>query len=194
MIGRAHPRGYMSERNDIRRWPIMTTIFVGLALIAAAILLDNGGKRQDIWPSVLLEVGASVGLVGILFLVERSFLRAVKASNQATVERVADLVEAANAPTSPDRLTIDVLPTATDRGQQPKILIRITDPNGDYTTQWSVTLRSPSGITQTAAATWPGADRVFRARFPTNEPRSGRWSGVAIRNGTEKHEFSAMLP
>lgn len=103
-------------------------------------------------------------------------------------------VEAASAPASPDSLTIDVLPTATDRGQQPKILVRITDPTGDYTTRWSITLRSPSGITHTAAATWPGAGRVFRARFPMNEPRSGRWSGVAIRNGTEQHEFSATLP
>ena len=184
----------MSERNEIRKWPIMVTVFAGLALIAAAILLDNGGRRQDIWPSVLLEVGGSVGLVGILFLVERSFLRAVKASNQATLERVADIVEAATPLMSPDRLTIDVLPTATDRGQQPKILIRITDPNGDYTTRWSVTLRSPRGITQTIDATWPGADRVFRARFPANEPRSGRWSGVAIRNETEQHEFSVILP
>jgi hypothetical protein len=184
----------MSGRNDIRRWPIVTTLFVGLALIAAAILLDNGGKRQDIWPSVLLEVGASVGLVGILFLVERSFIRAVKASNQATVERIADIVEAADAPSSSDRLTIDVLPTATDRGQQPKILVRITDPISDYTTRWAVTLRSPSGSAQATVATWPGADRIFRTRFPTNEPRSGIWSGVAIRNGTEKHEFSATLP
>jgi|GEM_PF-4128758 len=184
----------MNGRNDIRRWPIVTTICVGLALIAAAILLDKGGERKDIWPSVLLEVGASVGLVGILFLIERSFLRAVKASNQATVERVADIFEAGIAPTSPDRLTIDVLPTAIDRGQQPKILVRILDPNGDYTTQWSVTLTSPSGVTQNTTATWPGADRVFRARFPTNELRSGRWFGVAVRNGTEEHKFSATLP
>ena len=184
----------MSEINDIRKWPIAVTVFVGLALIVAAVLLDNGGKRQDIWPSVLLEVGASVGLVGILFLVERSFLRAVKANNQATVERVADIVEAASIPKPPDHLTIDVLPTATDRGQQPKILVRITDPIGDYTTRWSVTLTSPRGTTQTAAATWPGAGHLFRVRFPTDEPRSGKWSGVAIRNGTERHEFSATLP
>jgi hypothetical protein len=162
-------------------------------LIVVAILLDNGGKRQDIWPSVLLEVGTSVGLVGILFLIERGFLRAVKATNQATVERVADIVEAANSPVLPDRLTIDVLPTATDKGQQPKILVRITDPTGDYTTQWSVTLRSPSGTTQTTTATWPGAGWIFRARFPTTEPRLGEWSGMAIRNGTERYEFSATL-
>ena len=184
----------MSEHNDIRKWPIVATVSVGLALIAAAILLDNGVERQDIWPSVLLEVGAAVGLVGILFLVERDFLRAVKATNQATVERIADIVEAASPAVSPDRLTIDVLPTAINRGQQPKILVRITDPIGDYTTRWSVTLRSPSGATQTTAATWPGAGRVFRARFSTNEQRSGGWSGVAIRNETERHEFSAVLP
>ena len=186
----------MGELNDIRKWPIVATVSVGLALIAAAVLLDNGGKRQDIWPSVLLEVGSSVGLVGILFLVERSFLRAVKASNQATVERVADIVETAkesDTPTPPDHVTIFVAPTATDRGQQPKILVRIADPNGDYTTRWMVTLKSPTGATQTVPANWPGADRIFRARFPTSEPRIGQWSGVAIRNGTEHHEFSALL-
>jgi hypothetical protein len=188
------PIVYMGERTYIQKWPIITTVIVGIALIAAAILLDNGGKRQDIWPSVLLEIGASVGLVGILFIVEQSFLRAVKANNQATVERIADIVETANPLNLQDRLTIDVLPTAVDRGQQPKILIRITDPSGDYTTRWSITLRSPSGTTQTIDATWPGAGKIFRARFPTSDSRSGRWSGVAIRNGTEKHEFSATLP
>jgi len=183
----------MNERNDIRKLPIIITVFMGLLLIVIAILLDNGGKRQDIWPSVLLEIGASIGLVGILFMIERSFLRAVKRDNQATIERVVEIVESASTPVSQDHLTIDVVPTAIDQGQQPKILIRITDPNGDYTTQWSVTLRSPSGKTQTIAATWPGAGKIYRARFPTNEPRSGIWSGVAVRNGIEEHQFSAAL-
>jgi hypothetical protein len=183
----------MNDQNGVRKLPIIATVFTGLLLIVIAILLDNGGKRQDIWPSVLLEIGASVGLVGILFLVERSFLHAVKKDNEATIESVVDIVEAASTLIPQNQLTIDVVPTSTDQGQQPKILIRITDPNGDYTTRWSVTLRSPSGKTQTVNATWPGAGKIFRARFPTNELRSGKWSGVAVRNGTEEHDFSATL-
>jgi len=101
--------------------------------------------------------------------------------------------KSAEAAKPPDHLTVDVLPVATDRGQEPKILVRITDPDGDYRTRWSVTLRSPSGATQTRDATWPGAGHVFRARFPTSEPRAGTWSGVAIRNGTQLHKFSAGL-
>lgn len=175
-------------------WPIAATLLVGLALIAGSVLLDDGGKRQDIWPSVLLEVGASVGLVGVLFLVERSFLRAIKADNQATVERVADMVEGVAATPTTNQLSIDVLPTATDRGQQPKMLVRITDPNGDYRTHWSVTLKAPSGATYFSVASWPGSGKIFRVRFPTAEPRTGKWTGVAVRNGSESHEFAVTLP
>ncbi len=184
----------MSEHTSIRIWPIAATLCVGLALIAGAVLLDDGGKRQDIWPSVLLEVGASIGLVGVLFLVERSFLRAIKADNQATVERVADIVEGVAAASTTSRLSIDVIPTATDRGRQPKILVRITDPDGDYRTRWSVTLDAPSGATHSSAAFWPGSGRIFRVRFPTTEPRTGKWTGVAVRNGSESHEFAVTLP
>jgi hypothetical protein len=90
-------------------------------------------------------------------------------------------------------LSVDLVPTATNRGQQPKILIRITDPHGDYRTQWAVTLRSPGGASYSATATWPGNGNVFHARFATSEPRTGKWSGVAIRNGTESHPFEVML-
>ena len=183
----------MTEHAVARKLRITLTVVVGVVLILVAVVLDDGGKHQDIWPSVFLEVGASFGLVGILFLIERSFLRAIQADNRATVERVAEIVEAVSAPAETDRLTIDVLPTATDRGQQPKILVRITDPNGDYTTQWSVTLTSPGGTIYTSAASWPGAGRMFRARFPTKEPRTGRWIGVATRNDTEFHNFEATL-
>ena len=184
----------MSQHTSIRKWLIAATLCFGLALIAGAVFLDDGGKRQDIWPSVLLEVGASVGLVGVLFLVERGFVREIKADNQATVERVADMVEGVVTSPTSNRLTIDVLPTATDRGQQPKMLVRITDPNGDYRTQWSVTLIAPSGATYSSAAFWPGSGRIFRVRFPTADPRTGKWTGVAVRNGSESHEFTVTLP
>ena len=183
----------MTEHNEIRKIPIILTFIVGLGLIIMAICLDNNGKRKDILPSVFLEIGASIGLMGVLYLIERRFLREVKRDNQATVERVADIVESANSPVLQNEVKIDVVQTATDQGQQPKILIRITDPHGDYTTHWSVTLKSPSGKTETLNASWPGAGKIFRARFPTNEPRSGEWSGEAIKNGKDKHKFSAIL-
>ena len=184
----------MSEHTSIRKWPIAATLCLGFVLVAGTVLLDDGGKRQDIWPSVLLEIGASIGLVGVLLLVERSFLRAIKAENQATVERVADMVESVTTSSTANQLTIDALPTATDRGQQPKMLVRISDPNGDYRTQWSVTLNAPSGTIYSSAASWPGSGKVFRVRFPTTEPRTGKWTGVAVRNGSESHEFTVTLP
>lgn len=94
----------------------------------------------------------------------------------------------------PSALTIDVLPTSTAQGQQPKVLVHITDPNGDYRTRWSVKLSCPSGATLTSIATWPGSGKIFRARFPAFEPRTGRWTGIATRNGTEHHPFAVDLP
>lgn len=182
----------MNEPNEIRKLPIILTFIAGFGLIIMAIHLDNHGQRQDIWPSVFLEVGVSVGLVGVLFLIERGFLRAVKRENQDTIERVSDIVDSIS-PILQTGIKIDVVPTATDRGQQPKILIRITDPNGDYKTQWTVTLRSPSGKIETLDAHWPSAGKIFRARFPTDEPRSGEWSGEAVKNGNDKHKFSEVL-
>jgi hypothetical protein len=91
-------------------------------------------------------------------------------------------------------LTIELLPTTTSRGQQPKLLVRITDPNGDFRTQWSVTVISPSGVEYSSLASWPGSGKIFRARFATTEPRTGTWHGVAVRNATESHMFEASLP
>lgn len=179
----------MTEDAAVRWWLIALCLLVGVALIGRAVIL--GGA--DIWPSVYLELGAAVGLVGILFLIERHFLRAVQADNRATVERVADIAESVSTPPAAGHVAIDVLPTATDRGQQPKILVRITDPGGDYTTRWSVNLTSPSGKIYTSSASWPGAGRVFRARIPTDEARTGQWTGVATRNGTETHDFAVAL-
>jgi len=79
----------------------------------------------------------------------------------------------------PDELRIEVLPTNTEAGREPKVLVRITDPDGDYMTSWKVTIEGPDGKTMSGQATWPGSGLVFRARFPAGHDRSGRWSGVA---------------
>jgi hypothetical protein len=65
--------------------------------------------------------------------------------------------------------------------REPKVRVRITDPDGDYTTQWSIELRDPTGQVHQRDATWPGSGPVFRARFPAQADRTGRWSGTATR-------------
>ena len=141
-------------------------------------------------------LGLILAIVGIAFAFEtprRWFLRLLRHPSGA--ERVQG-IPTATAPSSdePSELTIDIEPTATERGQQPKLLVRIVDPHGDYRTQWSVTLKSPSGVEYSAAASWPGSGKVFRVRFATTEPRTGKWIGVAVRNGDQRHEFAKVLP
>jgi hypothetical protein len=73
-----------SDNVKVRRWLLVATTIVGVVLVAGAIELDRGGQRRDILPSVLLEVGAAFGLVGVLFLLERSFSRPAGPADEAT--------------------------------------------------------------------------------------------------------------
>ena len=164
------------------------TFVVGFGMIGGGLFLD-----RSLVPSILLEVGAAIGLVGVLFLVERTFLRAVKADNEATLETVSDIVESGALPNESGEFKIEVVATSIERGREPKILIRITDPEGDYKTTWLVKLTSPSGETREAKASWPGSGNVFRARFPVEESRAGTWRGIATRNGSKDFDFSGKV-
>lgn len=50
---------------------LIVLTLVGLALVAASVVL----RREDMWPSVALEMGAGILLFAVLFYVERSFIR-----------------------------------------------------------------------------------------------------------------------
>lgn len=82
---------------------------------------------------------------------------------------------------------------STRNGQAPKLLLRITDPDSDYRTSWSAFLISPSGATYRAPVTRPGSGKIYRARFATNEPRTGRWRGFIRRSSGETYKFEKML-
>jgi len=82
---------------------------------------------------------------------------------------------------------------STRDGQAPKLLLRITDPDSDYRTSWSAFLISPSGTIYRAPVIWPGGGKIYRARFATNEPRTGRWRGFIRRSSGESYKFEKML-
>ena len=177
----------MKGTENIRTWMIVLTFIVGFAIVVCAAWVEHSYLQ-----SVLLVLGSAIGLVGVLFLVEQTFLRAVKTDNEATLEKTSDIVDSATPPLSSE-LKIDVEPTLTKDGKEPMILVRITDPEGDYTTKWSVQLIYPTGEKQVKTASWPGSGRKFRARFPCPESRSGTWKGVAVRNEEKEVSFSHEL-
>lgn len=71
--------GYRAERNPTRiRWEIALLLFVvGGALCVTAFLVDGGGWK-GLGPSALLEVGVTVGLIGVLVILERSLLAEIR--------------------------------------------------------------------------------------------------------------------
>lgn len=80
------------DKVAVRWWLLVTTLFAGFFLVAWAIVLDAAGTRDDILPSVLLEIGTALGLAGVLFLLERVFTRVIRAEEEAT--GVADWIAA----------------------------------------------------------------------------------------------------
>lgn len=67
------------------RWELILLLFAsGAALCLAAFLLDGNGWK-GLGPSALLEIGVSVGLVGVLLIVERSLIAEIR-KNQPIVK------------------------------------------------------------------------------------------------------------
>jgi len=141
----------------------------------------------------MAQVGIALGLVGFLFIIQKSFIRIVRKESKETIEKVADLIDSGNTTERPTQLDINVLPMAIDQGKEPKILVRITDPEGGYQTNWRVEITDPKGNKYSKEATSPGKGFVYRARFPTTLPRAGVWSGVAIRNNKNRNPFEKTI-
>ncbi|MDF1597862.1 MAG: hypothetical protein P1T08_17415 [Acidimicrobiia bacterium] len=79
------------ERERIN-WPLVTAVTVaGLAALGAGLWLGKG--TADAWSSVLIELGAAIGLASVLVFLERRVVRRVATSTaRAEAERVtADL-------------------------------------------------------------------------------------------------------
>jgi uncharacterized repeat protein (TIGR01451 family) len=73
------PGGYRADRGRTRiRWELVLLLFVaGGALCIAAFVVDGGGWK-GLGPSALLEFGVTVGLVGVLVILERSLLAEIR--------------------------------------------------------------------------------------------------------------------
>lgn len=77
-----HRTGYARTRI---RWALVFLLFaVGVALCVAAFLLDGGGWK-GLGPSALLEIGVTVGLVGVLLIVERSLVAEIRKSRPGVI-------------------------------------------------------------------------------------------------------------
>jgi hypothetical protein len=194
----------------VRARPVVACVLVGVLFTGLAIVADICWDWDNILPSVFLEIGTGFALVAAGFMLQRVFVRTAESAAREVGREVAeDVVESIGSDSGSlaidsenhihpgiDRVTIDVLPTSTEGGRQPKVLVRVTDPDGDYKTSWVVTINFPDGREMKQKAFWPASGPVFRARFPTGDDRQGTWSGVAIRTreGTvTEHSFTKTL-
>lgn len=97
------------------RWGrVVLTLLVGGAFIALGVVADVQWRWRDIWPSVFIEVGAGIGLAGVLFALERTFVGRFVRQTRAAVStavraETADLREQLDEQrTNLDRLREDV--------------------------------------------------------------------------------------
>ena len=75
-----------SVARKTENWPVIClTAVVGFALVALAVIADVRWGWEDIWPSVFLDIGVSIMLAAVLFVLQRFFLREVRALLAVTI-------------------------------------------------------------------------------------------------------------
>jgi hypothetical protein len=86
-----------TELEDSRtavRWGWVTGCFAGGgALVGLAFLVEARWHWQGVSTSVLVQLGASLGLAGVLFLLERRFTRRVERASERAAKHAAEQVE-----------------------------------------------------------------------------------------------------
>jgi hypothetical protein len=70
-----------SDEEFSLRWAALAGL-VGLAFLALAVVADVRWKWEDIWPSVLLEIGAAIALVVVILELERRIIRRVRRATE----------------------------------------------------------------------------------------------------------------
>lgn len=99
---------------SIRKGWIVTSFVLGATAVSAAIFTEAVWQWQGIWPSVLLELGAATGLAGILFLLERLFVRETVERTRQVVSRVEERTLALEDQVSNQETRLDELAAAAD--------------------------------------------------------------------------------
>jgi hypothetical protein len=94
--------------------PLLLTFVVGLALVALALVADLRWGWTDIRPSVFLEVGAALALVGVIFTLERRFVGQVRIESAATKRRFEARTSAIEQQLDEYRIRLDNLTKHTE--------------------------------------------------------------------------------
>jgi hypothetical protein len=105
---------------SIRWFWVAVCLISGCALIGLALILEFRWGWQGVMPSVLVDLGAAIGLAGILYLLEQRFEgRIIEASEKKVVEAVQGVEERLQERTDRLAARLDEL--------QPQLVDRLKD-------------------------------------------------------------------